>query len=228
MTIGIILTTDNRSKAYIQKLIKNKIFLDDVILLNSGQSEKLFSTDIIQKSLDSGFDISESVKATLEKSELNFHEFDFDDINNPKLVQYVKNSSIQFYLFTGGGILKSDILNSGSKFVHFHPGIVPFYRGSTCFYYSIINENNCGVTSYVMDENLDTGDIIYQKIFSKPNHQYIDDVFDPFIRSETMIDVMKNNLIKTVIHTKQDSSQGETYFIIHPVLKHISILDCLQ
>jgi methionyl-tRNA formyltransferase len=228
MKVGIILTTDNRSKAYIQKLIKNNIILDDIILMNSGNYEKKYSKEIIKKSIESGFDISIPVVKTLKKNNLNFHEFDFVDINNSKLIEYVKNSKIKYYLFTGGGILKKAILNAGPKFIHFHPGIVPNYRGSTCFYYSIINENNCGVTSFVMDEKLDTGDIIYQKKFLKPNHIYIDEIFDPFIRSETMIDVIQKNLIKKSKFLKQNMLQGETYFIIHPVLKHISIMNCVK
>lgn len=228
MKVGIILTTDNRSKAYIQKLIKNNIILDEIILMNSGNHEVKYSKEIIQKSLESGFDISISVLRTLKENNLKFHEFNFVDINNLKLIEYVKKSKINYYLFTGGGILKKDILTAGSKFIHFHPGIVPDYRGSTCFYYSIINENNCGVTSFVMDQELDTGDIIYQKKFVKPNHKYIDEIFDPFIRSETMIEVIQKDLIKKSKFLKQNKSDGETYFIIHPVLKHISIMNCIK
>ena len=227
MKVGIILTTDNRSKAYIQKLIKNKIFLDDIILMNSHHPEKTYSNEMILKSLESGFDISIPVSETLCKNNLKFHEFKFVDINHPELIDYVRRSQIEYYLFTGGGILKNKILTSGPKFIHFHPGIVPKYRGSTCFYYSIINQNNCGVTSFVMDEKLDTGDVIFQRVFPKPNHQYIDEIFDPFIRSETMIEVLKNNMINNGTHTKQDVLEGETYFIIHPVLKHISIMSCI-
>lgn len=228
MKIGIILTSDNRSKAYIQKLVKNNIILNDIILMNSNKPEKTYSKEIIQKSLESGFDISIPVLETLRNNNLQFTEFEFVDINHLELVEYMKRSQIKYYLFTGGGILKKEILTSGPKFIHFHPGIVPDYRGSTCFYYSIINDNNCGVTSFIMDEKLDTGDIIFQKTFPKPNHQYIDEVFDPFIRSETMIDVIQNNLINIGTHIKQNILEGETYFIIHPVLKHISIISCVE
>ena len=79
-----------------------------------------------------------------------------------------------------------------------------------------------------MDQELDTGDIIYQKKFVKPNHKYIDEIFDPFIRSETMIEVIQKDLIKKSKFLKQNKSDGETYFIIHPVLKHISIMNCIK
>ena len=37
MKVGIILTPDNRSKAYLQKIIRNKIDIDEIILLDDGR-----------------------------------------------------------------------------------------------------------------------------------------------------------------------------------------------
>ena len=78
-----------------------------------------------------------------------------------------------------------------------------------------------------MDENLDTGDVILQKYFEKPSHEYIDEVYDAHIRSETLIEVLKRKLIQKGEFHKQNHN-GETYFIIHPVLKHIAILSCIN
>jgi methionyl-tRNA formyltransferase len=133
---------------------------------------------------------------------------------------------VDYLIFTGGGILRQDILNVGPKFIHLHPGIVPSYRGSTCFYYSIINDCNVGVTAFIMDKNLDTGDIIYQRVFSKPNHIYVDDIFDPYMRSETLLDIIKRQLLEKGKFKHQNPNEGETYYIVHPVLKHIAILSC--
>ena len=74
---------------------------------------------------------------------------------------------LDFCIFSGGGILKKEILELSTKFVHFHPGIVPNYRGSTCFYYSILNDDECGVTAFIMEEGLDVGDVICKKNFKK-------------------------------------------------------------
>jgi len=224
MKIGIILTTDERSKAYLQKIIKNKILIDKIIFMNQKNVEKKFSKECINESKKCGFDISESVEKTLKKNKIAYKEFKFNDINNNELIEFAKKSDIEFFIFTGGGILKDQILSCKSKFIHFHPGIVPEYRGSTCFYYSIINQGDCGVTAFIMNKGLDTGDIIYQKKFLKPSHQFIDDVYDANIRSETLIDILKNNYLEKNQFIKQDKIEGNTYFIIHPVLKHIAIL----
>ena len=225
--IDIILTPDTRSKAYITKIIKNKIKIDEIIFLDDQRKEKKFKKNIIEESKKCGFDISKSVKNIINENNLMVKKFNFVDINNTKLIKYIKKSGVEFFIFTGGGILKEDILNCKSKFIHFHPGIVPKYRGSTCFYYSILKENNCGVTSFLMDKNLDTGDIIYQKKFKKPSHEFIDDVYDAHIRSETMLDVLNKKLLNKKKFRKQ-SKEGDTYYIIHPILKHIAILSCIK
>ena len=74
---------------------------------------------------------------------------------------------------------------------------------------------------------MDTGPIVHQKIFQKPNHVFIDEIYDSYIRSETLLDVLKNNMLENEIIT-QDLEEGNTYFIIHPVLKHIAILSCIK
>lgn len=227
MRVGIILTNDSRSKAYIQKLIKNNITLDSYILMNNNIKEN-FSEEIIKNAQKFGFDVSKQVKHILLEKNIHFKEFNFVDINHPELIDYLKNDICDYFIFTGGGILKKEILNLPTKFIHIHPGIVPNYRGSTCFYYSIINEKNAGVTAFIMDENLDTGKIIYQKKFDKPDHKFIDEIFDPHIRSEVLIDIFCKNLLEKEEFKEQDSKTGETYFIIHPVLKHIAILSCIR
>ncbi len=224
--VGIILTPDIRSNAYLSKIIDKKIKIDELIFLDDNRKEKKFHEDLIDESKNYGFDISKSVNSIINASNMKVKKFNFVDINHPKLIKFLKKSNTDFFIFTGGGILKKDILDCGKKFIHFHPGIVPMYRGSTCFYYSILNDDNCGVTAYIMDENLDTGEIIYQRIFQKPTHKFVDDVYDAYIRSETMLDLLDKKLLDDKKFKKQ-SNQGNSYYIIHPVLKHIAILSCL-
>jgi len=228
ITIGIILTPDIRSQAYIQKAIRNKIIFNEILFMNDTRPQKIFEGNEIDIGKKYGFDVSCSVKDFLDENHLEYHEFDFVDINHHKLIDFLHNSTTDYFIFTGGGILKNDILRCGPKFIHFHPGIVPDYKGSTCFYYSFINEDKCGVTAFLMNEGIDTGDIILQKEFPKPDHIYIDNIFDAHIRSETLLELLETDLIEQKNYTKQVPEEGETYFVIHPVLKHIAILSCIN
>ncbi len=223
MKVGIILTPDNRSKAYLQKIIRNKIDIDEIILLDDGR--KITCTNEEEECAKIfEFNLSKSVKEILDDHELKYKQFSFVDINNAELIEYLKTLCLDFCIFSGGGILKKEILRLSTKFVHFHPGIVPNYRGSTCFYYSILNDDECGVTAFIMKEGLDVGDVICKKSFKKPNHIYVDTVYDPHIRSETLVEVLKKNLLSNDF--EKQKSEGETYYIIHPILKHIAILSC--
>lgn len=49
-------------------------------------------------------------------------------------------------------------------FINMHGGITPSYRGNHCTYWSLVSDDheNCGVTVHLIDEGIDTGDIVYQ------------------------------------------------------------------
>ncbi len=227
MKLGIILTSNSRSNAYIQKNLKNNISIDEIIFLNDKQNKITFKKDEIIESKKCGFDLSKSVGLFLIENKLQFTEFDFVDINNIGLIDFISKSDCDLFIFSGGGILKDKILNTNKKFIHFHSGLVPNYRGSTCLYYSLLNENKCGVTAFFMDGHIDTGKIIFQKIFDPPIHEFVDNVYDPYIRSETMVEVLQKKYYMSKNFEKQ-TPNGETYYIIHPVLKHMAILSCLN
>jgi len=226
MKIGLILTPDNRSKAYLQKILRHNISIDEIIFMNDERNEEKYSSEKINQAKNNGFDISESVESTLKNNKLKFKELPFVDINNKHLISYLKEKDLDYTIFSGGGILKKEILGINTKFLHFHPGIVPEYKGSTCFYYSILDKNECGVSVIIMAEGLDTGDVVHQKTFHIPKHNFIDEVYDPHIRSETMIELFKNNILERNEFKKQNPVEGNTYYIIHPVLKHIAVLSC--
>ena len=61
MKIGLILTPDNRSKAYIQKILHQNISLDEIIFMNDKRDNIKFSEQVILQSKKNGFDISEKV-----------------------------------------------------------------------------------------------------------------------------------------------------------------------
>jgi len=49
-------------------------------------------------------------------------------------------------------------------FVNSHPSLLPLYRGGNPYFYPIMNKDSkTGITLHFMDENFDTGDIIFQK-----------------------------------------------------------------
>lgn len=64
-------------------------------------------------------------------------------------------------------ILKSNILNLAEHgFINCHAGALPFYRGRNPLNWALINgEKEFGITVHCVDEGIDTGDIIEQRLF---------------------------------------------------------------
>ena len=86
-----------------------------------------------------------------------------NNFNDPKIVDLVKCFQADIIVFTGGGILKNEILNSSKLgILNCHLGILPQYRGMFPHIWAIYNKEfeAIGCTTHFMDEGIDTGPII--------------------------------------------------------------------
>ena len=76
----------------------------------------------------------------------------------------------------------------------------------------------------ILEKELDEGPVLYRKeyIISEKGVDF-DYLLDPLVRAKTLIEFFKTQLIKPM---KQNSEEGKSmFYIIHPLLKHISIID---
>ena len=69
-----------------------------------------------------------------------------------------------------GQILSKEILEIPSYgCINVHASLLPKYRGAAPIQWAIINgETSTGITTMYMDIGLDTGDIIFKKVFLLP------------------------------------------------------------
>lgn len=225
--IGIMLTPTFRAFAYLQKLVKNGMYPGYALIL--GSKDCNYFQKVSEQNKLNFFERFEDFKATLNKYKIGFEEVDAVDCNDENVIEVIKKRQENYFIFTGGGILKEGILGLDKKFIHVHSGILPNYRGSTCIYYSIIKEDNCGATAFFMSKSIDAGSIIAKKTFKKPSIPDIDYEYDSYIRSEVLVQIMKdygaNGKFTSI---PQSPDEGEMYFIIHPILKHLAILSCIN
>lgn len=65
-------------------------------------------------------------------------------------------------------ILRTEIINYAPKgFINCHPGALPFYRGRNPLNWALINgESSFGITVHYVDEGIDTGDIVEQRLYA--------------------------------------------------------------
>jgi hypothetical protein len=161
-----------------------------------------------------------------------------------KLIQYITDNIQGAVLFTGGGILKEEILAiPRTKFIHIHPGIVPEIRGADCFFWSYLLNERAGYSVFYMNEGIDTGDILHAKEFAI-NFNNInldvysaDDIYssilkvhDPCLRIKTFIELLENNFVECIEsaesidlmdlpYRKQNLDEGRMYFFMHKALR---------
>ena len=84
--------------------------------------------------------------------------------NDYKILNNIKPDIVFFVGWSD--IIPTEIVNSYNC-ICLHPSPLPKYRGGSPIQHQIINgETNSAVSLFIMDNGLDTGDIIYQKEYS--------------------------------------------------------------
>ena len=166
-------------------------------------------------------------------SEISDHveEIDCSNINSDVIFDKLKTEiqDVQLVVFSGFGrqIVNSKLLTLGASFLHAHSGWLPSYRGSTTIYYSLLEGDGCGVSVILLSPDIDCGPIVARRQYPIPPTQIdIDYIYDPAIRADLLADVLVNwqssdDLPATL---PQSDLDGDCYFVIHPILKHLSRL----
>ncbi len=86
--------------------------------------------------------------------------------NKIEIFAFLENYNFDFIISVANRIiLTSDIINRANLVaINLHPGILPFYKGSYSTPWSILNnEKYVGYSYHVIDEGIDTGEILYLK-----------------------------------------------------------------
>ena len=93
--------------------------------------------------------------------------------------------------------------------INLHASILPMYRGASPIQQSLLNgDTQTGVTAMLMDEGLDTGDILKIKRIDISSDEMIETLFERLtqIAATLTIDVLKN--FNNLSPTKQDNSKA--------------------
>lgn len=237
---SMLLINNNRSKAYLQNLIKNNYLPSKTIVLNDKNTilaehtdnDKIISKDTKQKfirkssDLDILFDEKEHILTTLQTHNLEYVLIDNLNVNSEDIISEVSKIEDEYIVYSGPGgtILGSKILSLGKKFIHVHPGLLPRFRGSTTIYYSMLLESKVGCSVILFEEGIDEGPILYKKEYTilEKNIDF-DYALDPLVRAKCLIEFFTKQSFKL---KKQDKDvKSSTFYIIHPLLKHISTIN---
>mgnify|MGYP001177101731 CR=1 FL=1 len=153
---------------------------------------------------------------------------------DPAILQLLIKENISTVLYTGGGILPTSLIHSRSKFIHIHPGKLPYVRGADGLLWSTLVRGRPGATCFYMDEKIDTGDIIKTTDLNpttfeisdtdRPNDQTlyraIFSFYDPILRAKLFSDILTKHEGR-LPHTRkrQSTEEGITYHFMHPAIR---------
>lgn len=209
-----------RTKYYIDELTKSNLLPSYILILLNNDNEILPG----QKEVET----ENELVAFLRKAGIKYDISPNSNINSDEVIKIISNRPEVVFIFSGyGGVLLRDkILDTGKKFLHIHGGYLPDYKGSTTNYYSLINENRIGASAIFLTKEIDCGPVLLRKKFLPPMvRSEIDHKSDSQARSKVLIECLKSYLDSGEWEYELENNYGgETFYIIHPVLKHIAIL----
>jgi len=218
--VAMVAADTTRTIYYIEELIKNGLLPHYLLLLLNyngqllpGQKESEIENELITILKDAGikYDIASN-----------------SDINSNEVITTIANRAENIFIFSGYGgvLLKEKILDCGKQFLHIHGGYLPDYKGSTTNYYSLIDDNTIGASAIFLTKDIDCGPVLLRKKFTPPNDRTeIDHSSDSEARAKVLIECLQNYVNSgNWEYELKNNIGGETFYIIHPVLKHLAIL----
>ncbi len=242
--VGMIAADTSRSRAYLQALIRHQLYPSHVLILeNSGtillpgqvrQSEKCGVAEHPKRFVDDhcwsevDFTPDASLQNMLESACIPYSIAPSKDINDPGLISLISSrpETVLIYSGFGGALLRKEVLLSGKRFLHVHGGYLPDFKGSTTNFYSLIVNNKMGASAIFLTEEIDSGPVLLRREFPPPaTREEIDHVFDSAARARVLVDVLGRYAATARWDIELENNWGgETYYVIHPLLKHIAIL----
>ena len=147
-----------------------------------------------------------------------------DDVNNSRVIAYLRNAQIDLLLNTGGGLYKSEVISTvKAGILNAHMGPLPEFRGMNVMEWSLFYGRTIGVTLHFIDKGIDTGDIIFFKSIPVGSGDTIEDLRNKsgIVNIELFYTAIKSISDDKLIRTKQFKGEGKQYFVMHPRLRSI-------
>lgn len=165
------------------------------------------------------------VKIIAEKN--NIKVFQPEDINNKSSLDFIKSFEVDYIIVVAyGQILSKTILEHPKKYcINVHASILPKYRGASPINMAIMEgDKETGVTTMIMEEGLDKGDILKIKKFIIEPEMNAGELHDELMEVggdlliETILEIEKGNITPI----KQDDSIATYAPMLNKDIGHIN------
>jgi methionyl-tRNA formyltransferase len=144
-----------------------------------------------------------------------------DSANDGQVIDLLKGIQPAAVLVNGTRILHKSVLQSiDAPFINTHTGITPLYRGVHGGYWALAagQRQQCGVTVHLVDEGIDTGNILGQAtIEPQPNDTF---VTYPYLQTAAAIPILKRVLHDALDQNlkREPAPAGPSRLFSHPTL----------
>ena len=233
--VALLAADTMRSRGYAQALAAHGATLGRVVIVKMpGGAQRLGQSDAAPSSADwqdEYFvpDLDIPLEETCKALSDDVVTLQTGTINAPDVATALPADAFGFVIYSGfgGELVGREVLERSAPLLHMHAGWLPDYRGSTTTFYSWLRDGAYGASAIFLSAEIDQGVILGRKRYPPP-HAGVDGDYlhDAVLRSDLLLSVMAH-LAKTgalPAEMRQQADEGETYYIIHPVLKHIAIL----
>ena len=158
-----------------------------------------------------------------------------DSLNDNNFVNKLSKYDLNnLYLFTGGGRFPINKIDRKFKILHIHPGFLPSIKGSDGFFWSILKYGSPSVSSFFLDEELDSGKIISREIMKKLNfptqfdglsiknkYRFIYSFIDPWIRAYELKKLIFSGFSSDNYFDQENNNDSNTFYFMHDYLKEM-------
>jgi methionyl-tRNA formyltransferase len=228
--VVLIAAHSARSQAYMQTLAAHELMPSHALVL--GEAPPSEAGPLAPAKIVSGVllpNLSIPLSKTLADTGVPSTYLTTRDINATEVIEALRGLAPRLVIFSGygGHIVKAPLIELGIPLLHIHSGWLPEYRGSTTVYYSLLEERACAASAILLDTHIDTGPVLARKHYpAPPMGTDIDRRYDTAIRADLLLQVLRRYQAsgKLDVLTHQQREDGNTYYVIHPLLKHLALL----
>ncbi len=132
------------------------------------------------------------------------------NLNDEEFIQRLKNANADLFVVVAFRILPKEVLQIPQKgSINLHASLLPKYRGAAPIHWALINgEKETGVTTFFLDEKIDTGNIILQEKIKIEEDDNLGSLYEKLMILGANVLLMTIDKIENGFYelTKQDNS----------------------
>lgn len=148
------------------------------------------------------------------------------NLNSSLSIECLKEYSPDAVVYSGGGILKSSFIKAANnKIVNNHSGPLPAVRGMNAVEWSILLGHQPSLTIHMIDQGIDTGEILSKKKLPIDKDDTIETIRDKAVFSGVVEIVRLFNGLTDLNNLKKETNrgifEGRQCYIMAPALREL-------